>query len=105
MKAKPHFTGDVTVMKQGTVGTAGNVSVGVSSVGADSARLELADGQSVERLTVPVGEAGSALGVSVRVCATWVDEHPSDEAGGDKSLVYVVYGLDGDAPACPALAG
>jgi hypothetical protein len=100
--APPDFDGDVSIAKQATVTDSGGVSVGIARIGEDGARLEVADGVTVERVDVAVGEMASALGLSVRLCATWLDPDPGSQPGGDESRVYLVFGAAGEEPECPA---
>lgn len=83
---EPTVPGGLTI-KQGTVGGAGNLSIGVVSVHADSATLALWDGTVEETFELKVGEEAEFQGCTIKVLGVYVDPFPTLVPGSSGSRV------------------
>jgi hypothetical protein len=86
-----------------------DVHVQLESVTGTSAEVMLftQEGTGDVRATLAIGDTASLGDVTIRLCATWVNERlrpPWDERDGTSDYadrMYYVFAVEGSAPACP----
>jgi hypothetical protein len=86
-----------------------DVHVQLESVTGTSAEVMLftQEGTGDVRATLAIGDTASLCDVTIRLCATWVNERlrpPWDERDGTSDYadrMYYVFAVEGSAPACP----
>ncbi|NTV38637.1 MAG: hypothetical protein HGA51_01580 [Demequinaceae bacterium] len=89
-----------------------DVRVQVNGVAAGSAEVSLYTPSDAAKTTatLAIGDTASLGDVTIRLCATWVNERlrpPWDDRDGSTDYadrIYYVFSVDGSAPDCPEQA-